>query len=255
MSISIITRSYRLSELKGLASYLEGNKEIEKEVIAVCNIKDTDLRGIKLILQNSNRFEARITGIKNAKYDKVLLLDSDQIPENDLLLELDNRDDDMVIIPEKSISESLTAKCLDDWRTRNENLARKRISPYILVVPRFYRKIILLEAIGKMPHILFKTVSHEDSILYYESFRITQNVGFSVKHIYNDDPGFFTLMQKAFLYGKFMKSTRQMDLPNDILYLLDKLNKSSANVKDLGFGSGYFIQIPRAFAYELGRLL
>jgi len=138
MAISIITRAYRTSELKNLVNNLTSNNEVEKEIIAVCNVNDYNIEGIKIILENSNRFRARITGIKNASYEKILLLDSDQIPEKGLLSELDDKNNDMVIIPEKSTNNYLTSKCLDDWRYRNERLARKNITPYIMVIPRFY---------------------------------------------------------------------------------------------------------------------
>ena len=253
--ISIITRSYRTSELKDLASYLERNHEVETEVIAMCNMNDCDLDGTVLILENSNRFKARITGIKNAQFDKILFLDSDQIPEGGLLSELDDRNEDMVIIPEKSLNIGFVAKCLDDWRTRNENYARKNISPYVPVVPRLYKKGPLIRAIGKLPDSVYKIISHEDSIPYYETFKITQNVGFSTKLIYNKDPSFIKLLHKAFLYGRFSKSAKDQNLPPDISSLLHELDKNSVNIRELGIGKGYLIQVPRAFAYEFGRIL
>ena len=74
MPISIITRAYKTSELKNLVNNLNSNTEIEKEIVAVCNINDYNIKNVKLIIEDSNRFEARITGIKNAVYDKILLL-------------------------------------------------------------------------------------------------------------------------------------------------------------------------------------
>lgn len=255
MPISIITRSYRTSELKELVSHLKRSDEIEKEVISVCNINDYDLHGVNLILENSNRFEARITGIKSAHFEKLLLLDSDQIPEDGLLRELEERNEDMIIIPEKSIGKGFTAKCLDDWRTRNESLARQKISPYLPVVPRFYKKGPLIKAIGKLPYNVYKIISHEDSIPYYATFKISQNIKFSMRYIYNKDPDFFTLIKKAFHYGRFSRSVEYLSLPSDIVSLLDKLDRNSAKMRELGFGKGYMIQIPRAFAYEFGRIL
>ena len=126
MPISIITRAYKTSELRNLINNLNSNNKIEREVIAVCNINDYDIKNVKLIIENSKRFEARITGIKNAIYDKILLLDSDQIPEEGLLEELENKKDDMVIIPERSINNTYLSRCLDDWRYRNERRAKKK---------------------------------------------------------------------------------------------------------------------------------
>lgn len=253
MPISIVTRAYKTSELKNLINNLSSNDEIEKEIVAVCNINDYDIKNANLIIEDSFRFEARITGIKNAIYDKVLLLDSDQIPEKGLLKELDNKKEDMVIILEKSINNSFTSRCLDDWRYRNETLARKQITPYIPVIPRFYRKKYLLSALNKLSASTYKIIDHEDSILYYYAFQETKNINFSEKHIFNYDPKFFKLMHKAYLYGKNRKDTKNLEISEDISLLLYKLNKNMFNMKELGFGKGYIIQIIRGLSYELGK--
>jgi hypothetical protein len=254
MTISIITRAYKTSELKNLIDNLNSNREIEKEIIAICNVNDYEIKNAKVVIEDSNMFEARITGIKNAIYDKVLLLDGDQMPEKGLLEELDDKKDDMVIIPEKSMNNSFTSKCLDDWRYRNEKLARKQITPYIPVIPRFYSKKYLLIAINKLLTNVYKIIDHEDSILYYYVFQETKNINFSHKHIFNYDPKFFKLMHKAFLYGKNRKNTKNLDVPADISLLLYKLNKNTFNIKELGFGKGYVIQIIRGISYEFGKL-
>jgi hypothetical protein len=167
MAISIITRAYKTSELKNLVNNLNSYNEVEKEIIAVCNVNDYNIDNTKLIIENSNRFRARIIGIKNASYEKILLLDSDQIPENGLLKELDEKNEDMIIIPEKSINNNFTSKCLDDWRYRNEKLARKNITPYIPVVPRFYKTEYLINAVNRFPQNIYNIIDHEDTVLNY----------------------------------------------------------------------------------------
>lgn len=254
MAISVITRAYRSSELQNLINNLNSNNEVEMEIIAVCNIEDYNIENIKLIIEDSNRFQARITGIENANHEKVLLLDSDQIPEKGLLEELDKKEEDMIIIPEKSSGNNFTSKCLDDWRARNERLAGKRITPDIPVVPRFYKKKYLLSAINRFSPEMYKIIDHEDSILYYYAYQETKNVNFSEKHIFNYDPKFFRLMQKAFLYGKNRKDTKNLKIPEDISILLHKLNKNTLNIKGLGFGKGYIIQITRGISYEFGAI-
>lgn len=255
MPISIVLRSYETSEIRDLVSYLKQNNDIENEIVAVCNLNDFEIDGINLILEDSNRFEARISGIKNARFDRVLFLDSDQLPEEGLLGELDSMNEDMVIIPERSSSKNLTARCLDDWRMRNENLARRNTSPFVPVIPRFYRKYTLLKAINALSDSAYKIVSHEDSVIYYETLKIKQRVGFSSRHILNRDPNFFKLMYKAYQYGKYSKSAEALSLPEEIEYLLDRLDRNTLNLRELGFGKGFLIQIPRGIAYEIGKLL
>lgn len=255
MPISVVTRAYRTSELKNLVSNLQTNHEIEKEIIAVCKIEDCNLKSVQsfeLILEDTNRFEARITGINLATYDKILLLDSDQIPEEGLLAELDNRNEDMVIIPEKSHSGNWTGKCLDDWRFRNEKKAMEGPTPLIPVIPRFYDTEKLREAIVGLPAQALKIISHEDSVLYYEVFKKTQLIGFSKHYILNDDPPFGMLMRKAFLYGKYQREVDSLTIPEDLSKLIDALNRSTLNVKKLGIGKGFIIQVMKGIMYEIG---
>jgi len=254
VAISIVTRAYRTSELRMLTDYLNSNNETKNEIVAVCNINDYDIKNSKIIIEDSNMFEARVTGIKNAVYDKLLLLDSDQIPERGLLRELDNKEEDMVIIPEHSVKNSFTSICLDDWRYRNESLARKRPNPYVPVIPRFYRKNYLLNAVNKLSANICKIIDHEDSILYYYVFEETKNINFSIKRIFNYDPNLLKLMHKAYLYGKNNKDTNQLTIPENISQLLYKLNRNTLNIKELGLGKGYIVQIIRGITYEFGKI-
>ena len=255
MSISIVTRAYKTSQLKNLILHLQKNLEVKKEIIAVCRINDYDIKGIDLIIENSKRFQARITGIKSANYDKILLLDSDQIPEKGILHELDSKNEDMVIIPEKSINANFTSKCLDDWRYRNEKYARENPTPYIPVVPRYYKRAVLLTVINKFWPDIYEIVDHEDSVLYYQVYKETRNIGFARKYILNYDPPLNILLQKAFLYGKNRNTVQNLEIPDDILVLINKLNRSTLNIKALGIGRGYIIQILRGLTYELGRII
>jgi hypothetical protein len=254
MAISIITRANKTSELKALIRNLNSNNEVEREIIAVCNVNDYDINGINLVIENSNRFQAKITGIINESHENVLLIDSDQIPEKGLLRELENKKEDMVIIPEKSLNTNFTSICLDDWRSRNEKLARKILTPYVPVVPRFYKQKYLKNIAKKISPNVCK-IDHEDSILYYYIYKETKNIGFSHKCIYNNDPNLYELMKKAYLYGKNNKRTENFEIPEEISILLNRLNNNIFNIKELGIGKGYILQILRAMSYELGRII
>ncbi len=253
MPISIVTRAYRSSQLENLISNLHNNTEIEFEIIAVCNIKDVEYDNVKIILENSNRFRARITGIRNAKSERILLIDSDQILENGLLTELNTKTDDMVIIPERSISCNVVGRCLDDWRFRNEKRAFKHPRPDIPVIPRFYWKKQLARIVGELPEIVFGIISHEDSVLYQMVFLETNSIGFATRCILNEDPSLSRLLGKAYNYGKDAKSAENLALPEDISKLLYRLDMSSLNIGELGIGKGLILQVIRGFCYEMGK--
>ena len=258
MPISVVTRAYRTSELTNLVSSLKANHEIEKEIIAVCKIQDFNLQSvdsIKLILEDSNRFEARVTGVRHSVYDRVLFLDSDQIPETGLLSELDGRNENMIIIPERSLRHDFVGKCLDDWRARNESLSMREPSPSIPVIPRLFRKEKLMEAINSAQSNMCNFLRAEDSILYYEVYKKTQSIGFSRRHIFNDDPSFLVLMQKAFLYGKHRKEVEKIANQAEYLKLIDEIDRNTLNIGELGIGKGLLIQLCRGIFYEAGRLI
>jgi len=88
MSISIVTRSYRSSELLRLSNEIKEMKLPDVEIIAVCAVMDQNIEGTKLIIEPTNMFEARITGILSATHEKLLLIDSDQTFDTNLLFEL-----------------------------------------------------------------------------------------------------------------------------------------------------------------------
>ena len=258
MPISVVTRAYRTSELRNLVSNLQTNHEIEKEVIAVCKIEDCNLKSaqsLKLMLEDSNRFEARITGVRHSVYDKVLFLDSDQIPEAGLLSELDERNEDMVVIPERSLRHDFVGNCLDDWRARNERLSMREPSPFIPVIPRFFRKEKLIDAINSAQSNMVNFLRAEDSVLYYEVYKQTQSIGFSSRYIFNGDPPLSVLMKKAFLYGKHRREIEEMADQGDYLKLINKIDRNTLNFRELGIGKGLVLQICRGIFYEAGRFM
>lgn len=255
MSISIVTRSYRSSELGRLCSEIEKMKLSEIEIVAVCDIMDQSLDGVRLIIESTNMFEARITGILNATHEKLLLIDSDQTINASLLFEIEALDFDMVIIPERSKNNNLLGRSLDDWRLRNFNVALKFPNPIYPVIPRLYKKELLLQAIKLINPTFYKMIDHEDSILYYSAYQISKNIGFAHEYIFNYDPSFISLMRKAFNYGKSSSIFSKKDLPNDINILLKQINRNTLNFKELGIGKGSVIQALRGISYWFGKII
>ena len=73
-------------------------------------------------------------------------------------------------------------------------------------------------------------------------------------YILNYDPPLNILMRKAFLYGKFRNIVQNLETPDDVLVLINKINRNALNIKELGIGKGYIIEILRGLMYELGRI-
>ncbi len=256
MPISIITRSKKSSELRDLLINISDIKNIELEIIAVCIEKDesyNNIQNLKIIIENSQRFHARITGIKNANYKNILLLDSDQLISEDLLNELDKRKEDMIIIPEKSYNKNLTGKLMDDLRFRMERWAQKETTPEISVIPRFYKTNIIKNIVEHLDEKLIDNIIfHEDSTLYYEVFKKTHNIGFAKNYIYNYDPDLIMFIKKSYKYGRNYKDIKSFTEYKDIITLNNKININSFNLKELGIGKGEIILIIRAIAHLFG---
>jgi len=257
MPISIITRAKKTSEVKNLIYNLNSNLEVEKEIIAVCIINDCNIENAKVILENSKMLEAKITGIKNAKFDKILFLDSDQIPQKGLLEELDKRNEDMIIIPEKSYNNNLIGKLLDYQRDYMFKYSKLNPSPLISVIPRFYKKELMLQAIKNINDFELKNiVQYEDSLLYYEIYKLSKNIGFSNYYIYNIDPPLNVFLKKSFNYGlMFGHSLKLYDLKEEHKNLFKKLNSNIIIFnKELGINPGIIIKIIKGIPYLFGYL-
>lgn len=255
MTISIILRSLRSSELFALCKEITKSCTVEIEIIAVCNINDRPIDGVRYITQNASRLEAKIIGVKNSRYDKILFIDSDQIPEHGLIEELNNVNCDMCIIPERFLSGSLTSVIFEEWKERIESYARNNISPFIPVIPRFYDKQILLNIIDKLPLNYYKVVDHEDSILFYFAFKESLNIRFSSKRLFNSSETLLGTIRKAFLYGKNHREVEEAVLDEELRTLITRINLSVFDFKHMGFGKGHLIQFLRAGAYLCGTII
>ena len=108
-------------------------------------------------------------GTDEASLDCILFLDEDQTPEEGLMEELTEKNDDAIIIPERSLNRNFIGRLMDYKRTCLEESVRNKPIPEIPVIPRFYRKEILLKAFANLSSkTILNVEQHEDSILYSE---------------------------------------------------------------------------------------
>lgn len=254
MGLTIVIRAMKSSELNQriLNSLIDINFEIE--VLVVCNINDYPIERIRYIENKVGRFEARIIGIKNAQYDKILFLDSDQIPEVGLIDDLVKLNCDACIIPERSLGRSLCSNLMNDWRIRIESYGIRHPSPFIPVIPRLYSKGILLKAINRLPTNYEVIIDHEDSILYYLSFPELKSISYTNKCIFNFNETVPNLLKKAYTYGKNHKNVKKIEISPELSILIRKINHQLFDVKNLGLGKGHVIQTLKAMSYGLGAL-
>lgn len=145
---------------------------------------------VKFLQDKLGLLNARKIGVDTARGDYVILIDSDQILEPDAIERA----------VQKAIDESLDMLVLEEdvYRTKTflENLfhldrklihAVKDFSPYTgVMLPRFYRRELLVKAMGNIPQSALEAGGQDHAIIYYEAWQYSQKVDLlplAVKHI------------------------------------------------------------------------
>jgi glycosyltransferase involved in cell wall biosynthesis len=158
--------------------------------------------------------EARYQGVKRAKGEYILLLDSDQIL-NETTVDrayalCRKKGHDMLILEEGVYEpESFIEKLFQEDRKLIHSV--KDISPYTgVMLPRFYRRDLLLKAMNNIPVNIRKSVGGQDhAIIYFEVWKLSQKVGMlhhAVNHIEPDS--LKKIWKKFFRWGATSVSAR-----------------------------------------------
>lgn len=255
--LSIVTRALCLSDIEQLYTTIKRKLSKQIELIVVARKENFFLsdENVTVIIEDSNRFEARKSGILAAK-GNILLLDNDQIPSELLLIELQNIKADAVIIPERSLNRNLVGRLLDFQRNYFQELAKPTFSPYFPVVPRFYRNDIIKNVVNNLDTFVFKYgLSHEDSILYYEIYKDLKYLTESKNYIYNLDPSMLEYIRKSILYGRYRKSTfNAKRIPKNYIDLINEINKEFLRIRNNKSILNLCISSLRAVPYFFGSL-
>ena len=251
----MVTRSLNLSEIKNLYGSIKENLSEDLELVIVVKRRDIDISGkyVTIVTEDSNRFQARRTGILASK-GNVLLLDADQIPQKALLEELQHCTYDAMVIPEKSLNRNFMGRLLDLQRAYFQEMANPNYDPKFPVVPRFYNGDIVRKTLYKMDDKIFKYgLSHEDSILYYEVYDQLNDIKVSRNYILDIDPSFVEYILKSMLYGKYKRDTvNSARIPFIYTKLVNEINQEFLRIRSFPI---LMISLLRAIPYFLGSVL
>jgi glycosyltransferase involved in cell wall biosynthesis len=137
---------------------------------------------VKLIKRKTKPLESRYITVSEAKGENILLLDETRIMSKSLLGMLDNLEEDMVVIGEREIGKGLI--------TFISNLDKKAIPAEASklnptdksIIPRYYRRKIITDALKKvksnLPSKLFQEVVGLDlELIYLESYNLSHRMG------------------------------------------------------------------------------
>jgi len=160
--------------------------------------------------------QARYEGVKAAKGEYVLLLDSDQVLKSDALeraLEKIAQGFDMLILGESSYETRTLAENLFNSDKKVIHQAQD-FSPLTgAILPRFFKKSLLLQAFANIPQQLLAKVGGEDHmIIYHEAYNLSEKVGFipdAVSHI--EPKSLIQVMKKAYIWGYTRKEAAVSD--------------------------------------------
>ncbi|BFH72191.1 glycosyltransferase family A protein [Sulfurisphaera javensis] len=156
-----------------------------------------------IVLQvKGSRLKARIEGAKISSGEYIINLDSDMYLVNGILQKLP--DAEAIALGEITVGEGIVAKLMKVDREISQRKYRENLSIEGGVIPRVYRRDVLLEAYKKIPEKLLSLQAFEDSLVYYLSG--VKDVKFIPNAVYHvEDDSFFQFVKKWYKYGKNAK--------------------------------------------------
>ena len=165
--------------------------------------------GAKIFFTSWKLLGARYIGFKESRGDHVLLLDSDQILERitvERAVKMVNEGYDMLCLEEHTPEpQTWVQKLLRADKERISRFASTRLKPpEAILIARFFKRAVLEKAFQAIPKELMPiVVLYEGMIIYYEAFKISQNVGILSNAVWHIEPrGLIELWRRYYRYGK-----------------------------------------------------
>lgn len=165
--------------------------------------------GVENIINCSEALlRARYEGVAQSKGDFILLLDSDQILEpkaiESAVKKIESNKLDMLVFEESVyMASSWIEKLFQQDRKLIHSV--KDFSPYSgVMLPRFYRKDVLISAFKKIPHEVMDNVGGQDhAIIYYEAWQRSKKIDLLENAVMHIEPKSLTVMvRKFYRWGK-----------------------------------------------------
>lgn len=206
------------SVIAGCLASVKGQSYPNIETIIVDSLSTDRTReiaasnGVIVITYEGRLLGARYQGVLQSKGQYVLLLDSDQILEATaieraipLMAEYD-----LLVLEELSYEpESWLQKLFSaDKQLVHRNVDDRALDPLAAtLLPRFFRRDILLRGLENIPRELIPLVVYPDhDIIYFETRRITSRVGILPTAVYHHEPASVAAAwKKHFRYGRSLR--------------------------------------------------
>ena len=243
-TLSVILRNREGEDIgraiKSIKDSMRGKKEVEIIVVTYSKtFSDSFQEEVHLILCNAKRLEAKLLGIRAAKSQKILFLDSDQTVSTDLIQKVLNFEHKVGIIPERSLNVHFIARLMDQKRKETERLMMQHPRFELPVLPRLFDKDLIENALSALGDEIIRNVTWpEDSLIYYETTKITKDIGWVDSCIFNMDPNLKNFVKKSFYYGlKNEQNIINNSMPEEYKNLIRKIQlETLINNRSLNIG-------------------
>jgi glycosyltransferase involved in cell wall biosynthesis len=262
MGVSIILRNKNYSHIKECLEQFSnlGYDSYEIVMIDSSSTPTSPPADIKISIQQIevSRTEALKIGVSLAKYDKILILDADQRISSSLLFEIDDMEHEMIIVPEKSLNKNLVGILMDAKRSYLFNYSKLNGGPKIPVIPRIYNKKLFQSSINQIQDQELEVVTqHEDSLIYYEAYKNSRNIGYCNNFILNHDPTMSDFLLSSYKYGLANQKALDSEFVTAEHKMLIKLLDRQRVVfnKELGLNYGIMADIAKGIPYILGTIV
>jgi glycosyltransferase involved in cell wall biosynthesis len=192
---------------------------------------------------------ARREGLIRSHGEYVLLLDSDQILETTAIERAVPlmADYDMLVLEELSYQPTSWLQKLfsADRKLIHGHIDERSLDPFDgTLLPRFFRRQLLLKAFEVIPQELIPVVVHGDhAILYLEARKITSKVGILPNAVYHREPSsIVTIWKRNFRYGRSLRELPSSGRYEQLAKRRDKgFRKGSLSPENLGLGIQSFL--------------
>jgi glycosyltransferase involved in cell wall biosynthesis len=188
----------------------------------------------QVISTNWKLLGARYEGLKVATGDYILMLDSDQILEKSAIercVVLAQRYD-MLCLEEMPYEPRTFVEKLNqaDRQLIHHEFDIQKHPLYGTLLARFYRRDILEKTFKHIPSVLLPfVVFYDHAIIYYEAWKVSNNVGIVPNALWHNEPTTITeLLRKNFRYGKSTKTLLKSNHYNDLVKNKVRLRKTNS---------------------------
>jgi hypothetical protein len=260
-NLSVILRNIEGEDInrviKSVRDSSINNKDIEIIVVSYSkSFSDYFQDGVHFLLCDAKRLEAKLLGVQAAKSEKILFLDSDQTVSLDLIQKVINFEHKVGIIPERSSNVHFMARLMDAKRKGTEKLMLKHPGPELPVLPRLFCKGVIESALTALGDDIIKNATWpEDSLIYYETTKVTKDIAWVNSYIFNLDPSLKNFVRKSFYYGlKNEQNIIRNSMPEEYKTLIRKIQfETLLNNRSLSVGM-MLCNIIRGVPFLLGSL-